>query len=246
MRLRHDDPVASALFRAIHDGDIETVQALCQDHPGLAAAEIGDPRGGTRTPLMAAADWPGFFPNGAQVVAALIAAGGDPNARGSDPSGAPGAEGPLHWAASSDDAEVAAALIDGGAILEAPGGSIGTPLANAVGYGCWQVADLLVARGAKVEPLWAAAALGVMSAVERFFAATPAPTRDELNHAFWQACHGGQPRAAARLLARGADPSWVPDYAHKTALEVAKDAQGGGTRWGIVADWLERRKEKPR
>jgi len=32
----------------------------------------------------------------------------------------------LHWAASSDDADVAEALIDGGADVEAPGGSIGT------------------------------------------------------------------------------------------------------------------------
>ena len=240
MRLRHDDPVAAALFRAIRDGDVQGVQALCRDHPGLASAQLEGPRGGTRTPLMAAADWPGVFPNGARVVAALLAAGGDPNAKGEGRGGEPGGEGPLHWAASSDDAEVAAALIDGGAIIEAPGGSIGTPLANAVGYGCWQVADLLVARGARVEPLWVAAALGVMPAVEGFFAATPAPTQDEIHHAFWQACHGGQPRAAAYLLARGADVRWMPDYAKKTAIETAREGRGGGTRWGILADWLEK------
>jgi hypothetical protein len=45
-----------------------------------------------------------------------------------------GSETPLHYAASSDDLEVAEALIDGGADLEVPGGSIGTPLDNAVGY----------------------------------------------------------------------------------------------------------------
>ena len=50
-----------------------------------------------------------------------------------------------------EDADVAGALIDGGADLEAPDGSIGTPLDNAVGYACWHVARLLVARGAKVE-----------------------------------------------------------------------------------------------
>src|ERR1019366_2151757 len=50
---------------------------------------------------------------------------------------------PLHVAASSDDADVADALIDGGADLETPGGSVGTPLDNAIGYGCWNVARLL-------------------------------------------------------------------------------------------------------
>jgi hypothetical protein len=78
----------------------------------------------------------------------LLDAGADPDAAGSGSY----AETPLHWAASTDDVDVAAALIDGGANIEAPGGSIaGTPLANAVGYGCWHVARLLVEqeRGSK-------------------------------------------------------------------------------------------------
>jgi hypothetical protein len=51
------------------------------------------------------------------------------------------AETALYWAASSDDVEVARALIDAGADIEAPGASIagGVPLDDAVGYGCWQV-----------------------------------------------------------------------------------------------------------
>ncbi len=54
----------------------------------------------------------------------------------------PGDETPLHYAASSDDVDVAEALIEGGANIETPDGSIGTPLDNAVGYGCWHVARL--------------------------------------------------------------------------------------------------------
>ena len=57
----------------------------------------------------------------------LVGAGADPNAR------SPGDETPLHWAASSDDSGVADALIERGADVNAPDGSIGTPLANAVG-----------------------------------------------------------------------------------------------------------------
>ncbi|MGH3254924.1 MAG: ankyrin repeat domain-containing protein [Streptosporangiaceae bacterium] len=84
-------------------------------HPGLAAARIADDKG-SATPLHAAADWPGFFPRGPEVVAVLIGAGADPDA---PMEGSWHAETPLHWAASSDDVEVARALIDGGADIEA-------------------------------------------------------------------------------------------------------------------------------
>jgi ankyrin repeat protein len=104
-------------------------------------------------------DWPGYFPNGPEIVRLLVDAGADPNAR------QPGEETPLHWAASSDDWHVAAALIDAGADINAPDGSIGTPLANAVGYGCWDVARLLVARGADVDQPWIAASLGLLDSL---------------------------------------------------------------------------------
>src|SRR5205085_4362500 len=121
---------------------------------------------------------PGYFPNGPAVVRLLLANGADPNG-GADgflklqlqpqPQSHQGSqETPLHWAASSDDVDVAEALIDGGADIEAAGGSIagGTPLDNAVGYGCWRVARLLVQRGARVDKLWHAAALGMLGRTE--------------------------------------------------------------------------------
>jgi hypothetical protein len=95
-------------------------------------------------------------------VAVLLAAGADPN----DDCGGDRPETPLHWAASTDDVGVAAVLVEGGADLETPGGSIGTPLDNAIGYRCWHVARLLVARGATVDRLWHAAALGMLSRTE--------------------------------------------------------------------------------
>ena len=58
----------------------------------------------------------------------------------------------------SVDGEGAGATADD---IEMAGGSIGTPLDNAVGYGCWNVARLLVQRGARVSKLWHAAALGL-------------------------------------------------------------------------------------
>jgi uncharacterized protein len=232
--LQGNDPVAVALVTAIRSGDMASLEQLLAAQPELATVRIEGRGGGWRTPLHVAADWPGYFPNGPAVVALLIAAGADPNAA---PTGPGFAETPLHWAASSDDVDVAVALIDGGADLEAPGASIagGTPLDDAVGYGCWRVARLLVSRGAKVEKLWHAAALGLMSRVEEHFAAATPPTPDEVNQAFWQACNGGQRRVAEYLHAHGADLNYIPDYAKQPPLDVAASLDTG--RQALIS-WL--------
>ena len=86
-------------------------------------------------------------------------------------------------AASTDDADVAVVLIDNAADLETPGGSIGTPLDNAVGYGCWHVARLLVARGARVDKLWHAAALGMLERIEHLVGER-SQAADEVSQAF--------------------------------------------------------------
>ena len=164
----------------------------------------------------------------------LIEAGADPSFR--HPTRCD--ETALHWAASSDDVEVAAALIDGGADIEVPGGSIGTPLANAVGYGCWHVARLLVARGARIGTLWQAAALGDRVRVDEFLAADPPPTSSDIDAAFWQACHGGQRRMAEHLLAQGASINFIPEYSKQTALQAAG---GTGTQRQTLVDWLKQR-----
>ena len=210
---------------------------MLADHPGLSGARIGDERG-SGTVLHMVTDWPGFFPNGPEVVKMLISDGADPNAR---TQGARNEEGetPLQYAASSDDVEVAEALILGGANIEARGGSIagGTALENAIGYGCWRVARLLLNHGAKVEKLWHAAALGMTSMVEKFLEDASAPSSAEVNHAFWQACHGGYRRTAEFLFARGADLNWIPDYAKETPLEIASRA-GLDTGREALVNWL--------
>ena len=223
---------AVALVDAIHPGDIDSVQRLLTDAPELARGPLGGPfENGTA--LHAACDWPGYFPNGPQIASQLIAAGADPNYRDSEP----GSETPLHWAASSDDVDVAAALIDGGADIEVPDGSIGTPLDNAVGYACWNVARLLVASGARVDKLWHAGALGLLDRLEELLETTN-PTSEEVSQGFWHACAGGQRRAAERLLAAGAELNWEPDYARGTPLDAAT---GLGTRQENVISWLKDR-----
>src|SRR5918996_5136177 len=204
MNLKTDDPLAIAVVEAIHKGDVESLQRLLEENPGLANARLGDPReckGMSRSLLHVATDWPGHFPNAGATVTTLIAAGADVDARFTGPH----AETPLHWAASSDDVATLDALLDGGADIEAPGAVIGggTPLADAVGFGQWKAARRLVERGARTT-LAQAAALGLMDRIEEHFAGNTAPTTDQINHAFWYACHGGQRRPAEYLLGRGA------------------------------------------
>ncbi len=150
LTLPYLDPVAVELTAAIHGGNLDALRRLVRDRPQLASVRMigrNGSAGGWRTSLHAATDWPRYFPAAPAAVTLLLDAGADPNAD----SGGDRPEMPLHWAASTDDVDVAVVLIDGGADLEIPGGSIGTPLDNAIGYGCWHVARLLVSRGAPVE-----------------------------------------------------------------------------------------------
>jgi ankyrin repeat protein len=72
-----------------------------------------------------------------------------------------------------------------------------------------------------------------MPRLEELLAANPDPT--EINNAFWQACHGGQRRAAEHLLRHGADINTTVEYAHGTALDAAT---GPDTRHDLLVTWL--------
>ena len=229
------DALAVASVTAIRSGDAKSLTRLLEQRPELATAQIIDDRGGIgRTLLHVVTDWPGYYPNGPETVALLLAAGADPDAN----TGGDRPETPLHWAASSDDLDVAEALIDGGARIDIPGGSIGTPLENAVGYGCWHVARLLYAQGARADKLWVAAGLGLLPLVCEHVEQSPPPERGEIDHAFWQACHGGQLRVAAYLLEHGADIDAAPDHHTARPVEIAGSPD---TRRGLLVDWLKRR-----
>jgi uncharacterized protein len=224
---------ADELVVAIRLGDVDWVERLVASDPSLASSPLGGTHG-RRTPLHVVTDWPGYWPNGARIVGILLAAGADANARGPEPH----SETPLHWAASNDDADVARAVIDGGADINLADGSIGTPLDNAVGYGYWNVARLLAERGARVEKLWVAAALGLVDRLQELLAAQPNADSDALSQAFWHACNAGQRRAAELLLGEGANLNWVPDYAQGTPLDAAQQL---GTQQQNVITWLRER-----
>jgi uncharacterized protein len=179
-----NDRTARAVVNAIQTGDVPALQRLLAEDPSLARTHIDsdDRCKGSRTLLHIATDWPGHYPNGRAVVATLVDAGADVNARfvGSHN------ETPLHWAASSNDVAVLDALLDAGADIEADGGVIGggAPLADARGFGQWDAARRLVERGARTT-LVDAATLGLMDRLEAHVRGETAPTTEAITRAFW-------------------------------------------------------------
>lgn len=220
------NPIEDAAVRAVRAGDIPTLQQLLAENPPLASIRL--PHYGDRTLLHVATDWPGHYPNVLPTIAALVAAGADVDA----PSIGDHTETPLHWAASSDDVEALDALLDAGANIEASGAVIGggTPLSDATAFGCWKAAYRLVERGAHPQ-MWEAAALGLLPRLRQYL--DTQPTRDDITHSFWCACHGNQPETAAVLLTQGADINWI-GYDGLTPLNAAE--RSGGHE---LAAWLK-------
>lgn len=75
LTLPHGDPVAMELISAIHRGDLDGLGGLVAERPQLASARMigrNGLEGGWRTPLHAAADWPGYFPAAPTAVALLL------------------------------------------------------------------------------------------------------------------------------------------------------------------------------
>jgi ankyrin repeat protein len=154
----------------LDDRDLEGLLRLLEEDSALATTEMehwcDHPQGASPLGYLAMlpydtarSRWRNVPGTGA-LAHALIAAGAAVN-------GQPGAsETPLITAASYGDAEVAQALIDAGADLEArsspdaggvPGG---TALLHAAVFGMTDVVDVLVAAGARVEGIEVAAAAG--------------------------------------------------------------------------------------
>ena len=62
--------------------------------------------------------------------------------------------------------------------------------------------------------------LGLIDRIQAFLDASPPPTPEDVTHAFWSSCHGGQRRAAELLLDHGADINWKADWDGCTPLDA--------------------------
>jgi len=105
------------------------------------------------TPLLAATrdSWHGRI----ETVTILLANGADTRVADAD------GNTPLHHAARSSDADVAARLLDAHAVIDALNGEGFSPLGVACAAGNWRLARFLLDRGAKCEPVPDANAFGI-------------------------------------------------------------------------------------
>ena len=109
---------------------------------------------------------------------------------------------PLHWAAEKDHVEIARALLDAGADIEAKTNWGDTPLNWAATLGSSNVADLLLGRGARGFDLNVAAALGKLDDVKTMIDSTTDPSA--ISHAMYSAARNGHTEVVKYLLDHGA------------------------------------------
>ncbi|NBD23986.1 ankyrin repeat domain-containing protein [Paenibacillus glycinis] len=227
-----------AACHAVKHGEVERLRALLAQSPALANARSIQ----GRTLLHQLCDWPGHYPRGLETGQALVEAGADVNARAIDPERG---ETGLQWAASNDDADLAGFLLDAGAPIDGLHDDR-RPLAQSIWYGCRQVTDLLVRRGAALD-LELAAAVGRADLLPSYFGAdgellpsagrhrepvnVPIPggakPEELLQQALIYAAIGGSTASAVYLLDRGADVNGVPSGFDRTGASALHWAAAG-------------------
>jgi cytohesin len=176
----------------------------------------------------------GYNDKRAELVALYLAAGIDPNAKGTDGNPA------LHLAASqmaegAGQRELVDALLKAGADVRARGSQNRTPLHEAAIHGDLGIVDALLAAGAEVDarseggftPLYYASQNGYVDVMKRLLEkGADVNARNTLTEQtpLMAAAYNAGPEAIEVLAAAKADLNAV-DYSKRTALDMAVDLE---------------------
>jgi uncharacterized protein len=232
--------------RCIDRGDVEGLARLVAGDPALARDTVRSclsPNGASALGYVGVGRFHGRFDHrqAGDLTRVLLAAGAPVEGSAED------AETPLITAASYGELDMAGALIDAGADLEATGHAElgGTALGHAINFGMTEIVDLLVSSGAtirdvvdaagagrldgyltastsdeaKARALQAAAVCERLEVIDGLLAAgTPVDAEPDGATALHAAALNGKARSVAHLLARGADPNRLDANYHSTPL----------------------------
>ena len=231
---------------AVESGDIDTLKKLIAEDPQLVNKTTAD---NPRTLLHTLCDYPAHRPRCRESAEILIRSGADVNARAKFEGKTDPGETPLHWAASSDDAEMIEVLLDSGAEIDIDGGIIanGTPLWEAVIFGMQNRSDKTDPARGNLQPDDRCPGVGRLDLVEKFFDkkgnitdtagvlpgwSEPRPARDCIDSAFGMACRNGHLETARWLLGK------KPDINRKNPVGETPLDQAVDRKHTEVANWL--------
>jgi ankyrin repeat protein len=196
---------------AVVDGDLAALESLLRAHPGLVHSRSARVHRATLLHYVAAngvEDFRQKTPSNAVAIARLLLEAGAVVDAPAETYGGGTSQTTMNLLVSSThpaDAGLQPALVetlvDHGAAVDGPEGD-GSPLMTALAFGYPEAADTLVRRGARVDNVPAAAALGRVDLV-----ADVAADRPQREEAFVWACRYGRATVVELLLEQGVDPA---------------------------------------
>jgi Ankyrin repeats (3 copies) len=232
-----DVAIFETAVEAVIGGDSDTLRRLLQEHPELVRARSTivthhDPpvHGATLLHYVAANGVEGYRqktpPNAVEIAKLLLDAGAAPDALAAMYGGQCTTMSMLVSSSHPANAGVQVALVDtlldyGASAGECGSGAWTSPLMTALVFGYTDAAEALVRRGAPVNTLPAAAALGLLDESLRLL---PGATKEDRHRALALAAQLGRVEIVRMLLDAGEDPNrYNPEgsHTHSTPLHQA-------------------------
>jgi ankyrin repeat protein len=230
-RLSHEGAPFETAADAVVTGDLGTLESLLRADPELVRARSAREHRATLLHYVAANGVEDFRqltpPNAVAIATALLEAGAEVDAIASTYGGGKAQTTMNLLVSSTHPAEaglqpaLVETLLDFGAAVDGLEDD-GSPLMTALAFGYVEAAETLAGRGARVDNVMAAAALGRVDLVERMIADDGAISpslvglywlglsndpRSHVERAFVWACAYGRTEVVELLLAHGVDPA---------------------------------------